>query len=447
MRIPRDPPKMSGFSGSITKDPERLVEFFGMAVPEKYYHWDKLRHLEPPEGFSSEEWWTSIKVRRISNYRQIPLKDMKDGYFQYLVPDSVSGSLHNIDLRTGGNIGMPEQITNQQTRDQYYIKSLIQEAITSSQLEGAATTREVAKEMIQSGREPRDKSERMILNNYLTMRHLSTVKDQELSVELIFEIHRKVTEGILDRDDAAGRFRYNDEDIRVHDEEDSQVLHTPPNADELHDRLIALCRFVNDVDSKPFLHPVLRAIIAHFWLAYDHPFYDGNGRTARALFYWCMLRYGYWLFEFISISSILKEAPKSYARSFLYTETDDNDLTYFIIYQIEVIERAIKALSDYIERKSSEMRAFQSQLRSFSMFNYRQQSLLGHALKHPYHEYSIESHQSSHNVTYQTARTDLLDLAKRGLLSKRKMGRKFIFSVPSDLNSCLNECSEQVDST
>ena len=58
-----------------------------------------------------------------------------------------------------------------------------------------------------------------------------------------------------------------------------------------------------------FIHPMIRSIILHFWLAYDHPFVDGNGRTARALFYWSMLRHGYWLFEFISISQIILKGP------------------------------------------------------------------------------------------------------------------------------------------
>lgn len=419
------------------RDPKRVLELLRVEFTDKYYHWDKLRHLEPPEGFSSEEWWLGIKLRRASSFRRIPLRDRTGRAFQFLVPDGVLESLHRIDLGTGGGIGMPEQITNQQTRDQYYIKSLIQEAITSSQLEGAVTTREVAKEMIRTGRPPRDRSEQMVLNNYRTMRHLHSIRDRDLTPELVFEIHRRVTSGALDTADAAGRFRKPEERIRVYDDEDDQVLHDPPLAGELPMRLEALCSFVNQVDSKPFLHPVLRAIIAHFWMAYDHPFVDGNGRTARALFYWCMLKYDFWLFEFISISSVLREAPKAYARSFLYTETDDNDLTYFIVYQIEVIERAVAALHAYIDRKSDELRATQQQLRSFSEFNHRQQSVLNHALKHPYQEYTIESHGTSHDVTYQTARTDLLGLASRKLLTKRKRGRKFVFVVPPDLSERL----------
>ena len=96
-------------------------------------------------------------------------------------------------------------------------------------------------------------------------------------------------------------------------------------------------------------HHHIRAIILHFWLAYGHPFVDGNGRTARALFYWAMLHEGYWLFEFISISNILRKAPAQYGLSFLYSETDDNDLTYFIVAQTKVIRRAGVAHSLFSE--------------------------------------------------------------------------------------------------
>ena len=65
-----------------------------------------------------------------------------------------------------------------------------------------------------------------------------------------------------------------------------------------------------------FLHPVIRSILLHFWVAYDHPFVDGNGRNARALFYWSMLRHGFWLAEFFSISHEILKAPRKYYRAF-----------------------------------------------------------------------------------------------------------------------------------
>jgi Fic family protein len=187
--------------------------------------------------------------------------------------------------------------------------------------------------------------------------------------------------------------------------------------------------------------PVIRAILVHYGLAYDHPFVDGNGRTARALFYWVMAREGYWLCEYISISRILKKARAQYARSFLYTETDDNDATYFIVYQLQVLTRAIADLHEYLQRKLTEMRAVNDILRQNralrAELNDRQLDLLTHALKYPSGEYTIESHRRSHDVAYGTARSDLLDLAKRGLLEQRQRGRKFLFVAATKLRAML----------
>src|SRR5207302_11428896 len=117
------------------------------------------------------------------------------------------------------------------------------------------------------------------------------------------------------------------------------LLHQPPPAEQLPKRLVTMCRFANsELGGAGFVHPVIRAILLHFWLGYDHPFEDGNGRTARALFYWYMRTHGYWLVEYLSISRILQNAPAKYTRAFLLTETDERDATYFIVYQLEVLE-------------------------------------------------------------------------------------------------------------
>ena len=201
--------------------------------------------------------------------------------------------------------------------------------------------------------------------------------------------------------------------------------------------MVAMCDFANGKTPEKFIHPVLRSVVLHFWLAYDHPFVDGNGRVARALFYWSMLRHGYWLFEFVSISQIILNAPAKYARAFLYAETDDNDLTYFIIHQLDVIWRAMKELHKYIKRKTETLRDAESRLRGITELNHRQQALISRALRHPQQRYTYRSHRMSHNVAYETARTDLLDLEQRGLLHSRKVGRTWVFTPSSDLEGRL----------
>ncbi len=409
-------------------------------VGGQYLHWDKLRYREPPGGLSHREWWFALKVSRRSSYETVPLEDQSGRSFRYSLAGSIPERLHEIDLEAGGSIQMPKQITNPDTKDQYYVRSLIDEAITSSQLEGAATTRRVAKEMIRTGRRPQDRSERMILNNFLTMRRIGALKNKPLTKELVFEIHRLVTDQMLDDPTAAGRFRRDDEKIVVSDSY-GEVFHDPPPASQLQRRMAAMCDFANGKTPNEFIHPALRAIILHFWLAYDHPFVDGNGRTARALFYWCMLHNRYWLCEFISISQIILKGPAKYGRAFLYTETDENDLTYFIIYHLEVIRRAVRELHRYIKRKTRELRALETRLRGMVVLNHRQRALIGHALRHPDQLYTVESHRTSHNVVHQTARTDLLDLAKRGLLNAEKVGKSWRFTPADGLQGKLVELS------
>jgi Fic family protein len=275
----------------------------------------------------------------------------------------------------------------------------------------------------------------MILNNYRALQFMRETNGDELTPEAVLELHRVVTAGTLDNPDAAGRLQRPDEErVAVYDQDDHSVLHRPPPAEQLPARLQALCNFANEgAGDNQFLHPVVRALILHFWIGYDHPFEDGNGRTARALFYWVMRREGYWLAEYLSISKILREAPAKYARSFLYSETDDGDLTYFLIDQLHVIERAVEELHEYLRRKVAEVQQTETLMKDDSDLNHRQVALLGHALRNLNSVYTFGGHAASHGVTHETARADLAGLHERGLLERRRSGRQYRFATPADL--------------
>ena len=409
---------------------DALPEILGRArhptIQSHYLHWDKLRHRAPPHGLDHEQWWLGIKLSRSNQYRPLPLLDTSGRAFVYMLPDRVHEALHHIDGQASGRIGVPEQVTNPDTRDRFIISSLIEEAITSSQLEGASTTRAVAAEMIRAGRRPKDRSERMILNNYQAMHTTRGIAHEPLTPQRVLELHATLTSQTLDDARDVGRIQHpDDERVQVWDNRDQRVVYTPPPASELPRRLDEMVRFANHgISDGSFLHPVIHAIALHFWLAYDHPFADGNGRTARALFYWAMLKHGYWMFEFISISRLLKQAPGQYARAFLHTETDGNDLTYFIVQQIEIIMRAIGDLGAYIDEKIEQVKQVEGLLKRSSELNHRQLALLAHAIRHPDAHYTTRSHMTSHGVVYATARADLFKLAELGLLHRTRIGGK-----------------------
>lgn len=412
----------------------------------KYRHWDRFRHLKPPTPLTVEQWWLGVKLARINQYRPTPLTDGRGEPFVYALPDPVLARLHAIDFQSAGRAELPDRAVTPENRDRYILSSLIEEAITSSQLEGASTTRQVAADMLREGREPRDKDERMIVNNFRAMQAIRARRNEPLSIEMILDLHKQLTEETLDNPDAAGRFQIPEEErVAVSDNVTGRVAHQPPPAGALPKRMEELVRFANgeEENDRTFVHPLVRAIVLHFWLAYDHPFEDGNGRVARALFYWAMLRRDYWVFEFVSLSHVIKEAPAQYARAFLETETDGNDLTYFLIHQLGAIDQALNILEGYLTRKSLEIEEVEQKLKDYGKLNHRQLALLSHAVRHPRHQYTVRSHQRSHGTAYATARSDLLDLAEQKFLDRIKAGRGWVFEAPRDLANRLESAGEK----
>src|SRR5580692_4222944 len=194
MKIPLPPPKYE-FNQINTVNSE---VFRPTSDKGEYLHWDKLRHLKTPHQLSSKQWWFVIKLARKAIYKELPFVDKNGKPFVLATPDPVLHKLHSIDRNTGNAIQSPSSVLNTQMRDTYLVQSLIEEAITSSQLEGASTTRKVAKEMLRTKRKPRDLSEKMIFNNYQAMQFVREIKNETLTVNMILELHRILTSDTLD---------------------------------------------------------------------------------------------------------------------------------------------------------------------------------------------------------------------------------------------------------
>lgn len=401
----------------------------------EYLYWDEFKYKPMPEGVAPEEAWCILKLSRMAQLESIALSDSNGRLFSYWQPDGVLRELHFIDQQAGGSMLVDYPAVHSDEKKRYIIRSLIDEAISSSQIEGAVTTRVIAKEMLRTGRQPRDNSEQMIYNNYKSMEMIKKHTDKPLTFELLYEIHSSMVNNTLEDPAWGGRFRtLADEEIQVLDSDGQTILHSPPTADRVPELMQKLCDFANNSsDEDSFINPVVKGIILHFWLAYVHPFMDGNGRTARALFYWYMLKHNYWLFEYLAISSSIMKKRIQYYKSFLYSEIDDNDLTYFIVYNLMAIHSSIEQLASYIDRKKVEKRQSIEFAKKYPSLNQRQRALIASSLEKRDQVFTIETHSRVHGTTYQTARTDLLALKELGLMKMHKQGRKFVFMPADDL--------------
>jgi len=430
---------------SLLQDRPELALKGSATTPDgRYLHWEELRYRQPPEDLAVQEWWATIKWARTQ--RLTPIQAMKSLYpldFGFVQLPTIQAELHDFDRKNVGR-ELLTALGNHDLLAEYRVRQLIEEAINSSVLEGARpTTRELARQLVRENRPPATRDEKMILNNWHAMKRIVELRDENrpLVVDDVLELHRILGEDSLDVPDAEGRFRGAADPVVVQDIEGT-IWHTPPPAEGLRERIARLLRFAEDgaVDgSNAFIHPVIRAIIVHFWIGYEHPFRDGNGRIARALYYWCMLRHGYELAEFLSISGPIDRAPKAYYQAFAFAETDDGDLTYFVLHQLKVMREALSELTDHLKERAASMKELARTVAGFDSLNHRQRALLQHAVHHPLESYTIEAHAEAHLVHYQTARNDFVDLVEMGYFVARRVGRGKRYFPAESLSKKLKE--------
>jgi len=335
-------------------------------------------------------------------------------------------------LRTEGAATDPHGLVRHSPSEEkaYLLDSLFEEAIHSSLIEGAVTTRVAAKTMLRRRRAPRNDGERMVLNNFRTIEMLADLADEPLSPGLILDIHRSMTEGTLEDARDEGRIQVPSEERVVVSDITGEVVHAPPPADQLPERLEQLCNFANA--TEPFLPPLVRASLIHFQLAYDHPFVDGTGRTARALFYWLLIRARHRLVRYLSISRIIHGSKRRYERAYVHVE-QTCDTTYFLHYHVDVYRKAIDALGTWLERRREQARVTREALADWAGLNHRQKLVVKQSLDDPTTAWHAASHATTQGVTHQTALTDLKGLVVAGLLVQQRDGRGYVFLPVPDL--------------
>ena len=435
---------------TITQAHEKLINVRGLELmsdvrdviertQDRYLSWQEFRKKAWVPEFK-ESIWALIRYKRLLSRNSTPILD-KDGEGYSFNPNSHSQFLHEIDLEFGGSlIGISD--FSEGDKRQIIRRNLIEESIASSKLEGANTSREAARRMLNEGRKPRDKDEQMIVNNHAAMRRIEEeAKSQPMSLELLFGLHRQATTGTLVNPEHAGTLRQtfdaNGNRLKIMPWDEFTVAYVTPDREFVEQELPKLIQFANDEDKAGFIHPLFKAIMLHFWIGLLHPFEDGNGRLARIIFYWYMLRKGYWAFSYLSLSEKILNSPKQYAMAYIYSEQDNYDLNYFIHYNISKLKLAREDLQKYLKEKIVENRKSMKLIQSGHNFNERQLILLQYLSKDEQRSTTMTAyHNINSSVAYVTAVTDLKKLVDGGLLTKRKVGRN-VYYFPTEQVSVL----------
>jgi Fic family protein len=295
------------------------------------------------------------------------------------------------------------------------------------------TSSKDAREMIAKWRKAITKDEKMILNNYKAMNFVNSEEflNKKLTLEWLLELQSILTKDTLEYKNQEARFRKDSDEIVVQNAEWTKTYHIPPEEKVLKEELKNLLKYANDED-KWFTHPFVKAVILHFWIWYLHPFCDWNGRTARTLFYWYLLKKWYWGFSYIPISKVIKQSKKQYSDAYIYTEQDNNDLTYFLVYIANKTKQAFLEFEKYVDEKRNKQKTIFWELNHLFL-NDRQNKLLAYFLENTKGYTNNSIHKNYYWIAINTAKTDLELLFYKWFLKKEKQWKYVNYYPVEDL--------------
>lgn len=399
---------------------KELIEKFST---ENYLSKEEIGYRLPNDLALEEFWQETVKFRKQKS-ETLLFSDQAGQKFWYLLTPVLQKEIYEIDSSGKDSLYrvVKKEIENELIKD-----SLIEEALYSSVIEGAFSTMKRLRELVAEERKPVDINDQMVLNNYNAMQFILQEKHKELSVDFILKLHKIVTEKTLFEDEAyAGRFR--DDMVYVKDKRRDIVIYTPPPAEQIEPAMKQLIEWVNEKNDAHFIHPLIKASFIHFYFVYIHPFFDGNGRTARALFYYFMIKNGYEFFKYFSISVVVQKTKIQYYKAIKDAEDCNADITYFLLYMASTISESIRLVTERIAQHYQRDFVFIRLKEKKILLNERQEKFLKRFLVSDKRAITIKAYKDWFKVVYETARRDLEDLAAKGILLKSKHRREFMYS-------------------
>ena len=201
------------------------------------------------------------------------------------------------------------------------VQAMTEEIHATLQIENIHSTRNSIRHIL-NGNAPRNEEENRI---YGMKRGLDFIADQqnEITEKNLHQLYQISTGEYLPAEDKLlpDHFYRHDAVYIVGGEESRKGL-----SDELLPQVMKqLIDFANAEDDLNELH---KAAILHFAFAYYHPYFDGNGRTARLLHLWYLARHGYPAALFTPFSRYIDESKAAYYKAYACGEKCDAHRLY-----------------------------------------------------------------------------------------------------------------------
>lgn len=288
-------------------------------------HLKKLKYKYPQANLSE-----FIALLQDGFYRSLPLHDFHGNPVVYLE--------NAAQLRLSAAKIL---LTPQNSAQLYGTQAMEREILSTFTIEQIDTSRSSVRRIL-SGYAPTNEREQRI---YGMKRGLEFIADpsNKINEETIYQLYQMVIGAFLPKEDQLlpGQ-RYRHDHVYIIGD---KLEHTGLPWNKLAGYMEQLVAFIQQDSS---INDLWKAALIHFYLAYLHPYFDGNGRMARLLHLWYLVQQGYSSALFVPLSEYIERSRKKYYDAFSLVEQNARisgvlDVTPFLLYFTEEVYHKLRS--------------------------------------------------------------------------------------------------------
>lgn len=363
--------------------------------------------------YSADAVSAMLSLLKHTMYKSLPLKDFNNTNLVYL---------ENIaQVRMSAYMTL---FSLPHSSDSYGMKAMEEEINSTLTIENIHSSRESIRKILK-GYAPQDEMENRILGMKKGLDFIID-KANKITEENIFKLYSMVVGDFLIESDRllAGEFYRHDNVFIV----GGQVEHRGLDHKRLAKHMAQLVKFTGS-DTK--MNDLLKAAAIHFYIAYLHPYFDGNGRMARLIHLWYLVQQGYSSAMFIPFSSYINKSKNAYYNAFTqiarnYEVSGSTDITPFLVYFIENVYNQMGTNRN----QEQSIGKYQNALAAGKVTE-KEKDLFGFVLSaYGGSEFSTKQLEKDFaNAAYATIRSFVLKFEEMGILSSQRYGNRVKYRI------------------
>ncbi|SDI01048.1 Fic family protein [Desulfosporosinus hippei] len=347
-----------------------------------------------------------------SFYHKLPLLDFK-GKPAVLLPSKVNMTVQLV-----------KRLSATYSNEKYGIQAMEDEIISTLSIEQIDSSRESVRRILNGGA-PETSNENKA---YGIKRGLDFIAEpaNKITEQNLYQLYMLAVGDFLDeRDRLMPEHKYRHDEVYVVGQ---NIEHQGLSSQLLSQYMVNLIEYIRRDEG---LDQVVKSIIIHYYLAYLHPYFDGNGRMARLIQLWYLVQIGYTSSLFIPFSAFINETKGLYYKAFTLVSYNSKvseglDVTPFVSY---FVDNVLTKLQKRVEPTNA-LEVFNNLLQTGEI-TAKEKDLFHYVLSaYGTNEFSTKQLEGDYkNAAYATIRNFVLKLESKGLLFSQKYGNRVRYRV------------------